>query len=309
MYRFWLWLVLLFLSINSFAVEEIEIINEKELKKIYQTAYFTHAKNRMQKLARISRYFLGRPYKLNNLGDGPDAYFDQYPIYRLDVFDCETYVETMLAIAFSANVEQFKQNIIRIRYQTSTPSFLNRNHFPELDWNIHNADKGYVKDITKTIINSNGAPIFEMAYSFIDRPSWFKRFNLNDFRLRKNVSNRELEKRFSHLQEEAQYLRAEQSSIAFLPLAQISPFVLKQIPNACIIEIVRKNWQIKEKTGTDLNVSHMGFAFWKHDKLYFREASSVYHRTVDVLLMDYLKEQVIKNPSVVGINLQQVLQL
>jgi hypothetical protein len=280
--------------------------NEKELKQIYQSAYLTHSKNRIQKLARISKYFLVRPYKLNNLGDGPDSYFDQYPIYRLDVFDCETYVETMLAIALSENEKQFKQNIVRIRYQTSKPSFLNRNHFPELDWNIHNAEKGYIKDITKTIVNSSGVPIFKMASSFIDRPSWFRRFTLNDFRLRATVSHVELEKRFSHLQQEAQYLRAEYSSIAFLPLEQISTYVLKQIPNACIIEIVRENWQIKDKTGTDLNVSHMGFAFWKNDKLYFREASSVYHQTVDVLLTDYLEQKVTKNPSVVGINLQQI---
>lgn len=53
----------------------------------------------------------------------------------------------------------------------------------------------------------------------------------------------------------------------------------------------------------------MGLVFWKNDLLMFREASSIFMTVVDVPFIDYLHEQEIKNPSIKGINVQDINEL
>lgn len=98
--------------------------------------------------------------------------------------------------------------------------------------------------------------------------------------------------------------------IPYIPLGQLinhqgqlNTYLLKQIPSGAIIEIVRPNWHLKEIIGTDLDISHLGFAFWKNNILYFRQASSTEHKVVDLPLLTYLNEAS-KNPTIGGINVQ-----
>ena len=61
---------------------------------------------------------------------------------------------------------------------------------------------------------------------------------------------------------------------------------------------------MRERIGTSLNISHLGFAIWSNKKLYFRQASSQYGKIVDVPLIDYLQEQTRTSPTIKGINIQ-----
>lgn len=47
----------------------------------------------------VSSQFLGVHYLLGSLGEGPEARYDQFPKYRIDAFDCDTYVNTVLSLA------------------------------------------------------------------------------------------------------------------------------------------------------------------------------------------------------------------
>ncbi len=38
----------------------------------------------------VSEEFLGKPYILGALGEGPKARYDQFPAYRVECFDCVT---------------------------------------------------------------------------------------------------------------------------------------------------------------------------------------------------------------------------
>nr|WP_277619301.1 N-acetylmuramoyl-L-alanine amidase-like domain-containing protein [Legionella norrlandica] len=78
------------------------------------------------------------------------------------------------------------------------------------------------------------------------------------------------------------------------------------MPNGAIIEIVRPNWDLRKEIGTALNISHLGFAIWINDKLYFRQASSQYGKVIDVPLIDYL-DKARSSPTIKGINIQVVL--
>ena len=81
--------------------------------------------------------------------------------------------------------------------------------------------------------------------------------------------------------------------------------LFKQIPDGAIIEIVRPNWDLTQTIGTHLDISHIGFVFWKHQALYFRQASSIYKKVVDVPFVDYLS-QALKSSTIKGINIQMI---
>ena len=78
--------------------------------------------------------------------------------------------------------------------------------------------------------------------------------------------------------------------------------LLAQIPSVAIMEIVRPNWALKKKIGTNLNVSHVGFVLRTEKGLIYRHASLTEKKIIDVPLIDYLKKY--KNSKTVkGINI------
>jgi hypothetical protein len=93
----------------------------------------------------LSRLFLGVPYTDLPLGDG-DKGPEPGPLFRTDGVDCQTYVETVLAMANGRNLDQAKAILDDIRYADGKPSFQSRNHFTEAQWLPANADKGYLAD-------------------------------------------------------------------------------------------------------------------------------------------------------------------
>ena len=92
----------------------------------------------------------------------------------------------------------------------------------------------------------------------------------------------------------------------------LNPGLLDKIPSPSIINLVRQNWMIGDKpisdyTGTDIVVSHQGFAIRKNGVLLFRHASSS-KSTMAVTeepLIDYLR-RLEDNSSYVGINILQI---
>ena len=78
------------------------------------------------------------------LGDGSGP--EPWPRWRTDQVDCQTYVETVLAMANARNLEEAKSVLDDIRYGKPQPSFENRNHFTEAQWLPANTEKGYLKD-------------------------------------------------------------------------------------------------------------------------------------------------------------------
>ncbi len=73
-----------------------------------------------------------------------------------------------------------------------------------------------------------------------------------------------------------------------------------------MVEIVRPNWNLHDKIGTNLDISHMGFSVRKNGVLYFREASLIDKKVIDIPLADYLKNY-LHSPTVKGIHLEQII--
>ncbi len=279
------------------------------ITKLYQTLATKRIENKGDRIVFIAQKLLGKPYELGALGEGRSGYFDEYPLYRTDAFDCETYVDTVLALTFGHDLPSFKRYIKKIRYEDSKVSFINRNHFTCLDWNKNNQKQQLIEDITHQIFDQQHHVIAQSAQTFIDKPNWYQHFGIGHIRLRHNTLH-EQQKRLAKLKQKAKHLVKERSEVDYIPLKQLfnqngqaNMFLFKQIPQGAVIEIIRPNWDLTKKIGTNLNVSHMGFAFWKDDRLYFLQASSQDNVVVKVPLIDYLRRAQ-TNPTIQGINIQ-----
>lgn len=284
------------------------------LDKSVETLYRTHPQLKQEDLARridsISAAFLGRPYLLGANGEGPEGRFDQAPVYRFDGFDCVTYVNTVLALAKSHDSISFRKNLINIAYRDNQLDYLHRNHFMSTDWNAWNQKNGLIEDITESLSALQKKPIHAYADTLIDKPNWLRFRTYKDIRLLESLPINELVDRLKELHALADQVGVQATHLPYLKLSELfnekgqprqDRFDL--IPHGAIIELVRPNWDMRDKIGTNLNVSHVGFAIWKGNQLYYRQASSIEKRVIDILLTDYLQYR-LYSPSVKGINIQ-----
>jgi Protein of unknown function (DUF1460) len=282
------------------------------ISKLYHSLEHLPKGTMSARIETISSQFLGKKYLLGALGEGIDARFDQDPLYRTDAFDCETYVTTVLALALANNSHGFQQCIRKIHYQDGKVGFITRNHFTSLDWNPNNQRQGFLKDITETFKDKNNQAVAQIANALIDKPGWYQHFSSNIIRL--HVPNeKEQTKRLAELKTLGSKLPKINAQIPYIPLTALfdsqgkpNQHLFAQIPHAAIIEIVRPNWKLRDKIGTNLNVSHMGFAFWKSDILFYRQACQDPPRVIDVPLTDYL-QKTLTSPTIRGINIQVVV--
>jgi hypothetical protein len=91
----------------------------------------------------LSKLFLGVPYVEFPLGDGSGV--EPGPRWNTSGVDCQTFVETVLALANAHDVREARSVLDDIRY-SGEPSFSNRNHFTEAQWLPANTQKGYLTD-------------------------------------------------------------------------------------------------------------------------------------------------------------------
>lgn len=303
----------LLLSLTNHAVNTPVIEQEADvaIEKLYHNLNAMPNKSMAERIDWISKQFIGVPYVLGSLGEGAHARYDQFPKYRVDSFDCDTYVNTVIGLALGHSLASFQNSLDKIRYKNATTSYIYRNHFTDLDWNINNQRIGVLKDITGDIKDEQGQPVALTAIALIDKPGWYAHRTLDTIRLVQPDSEKQV-KRLKELKKKGKTLEAVEAKIDYLPFsalfsAQGKPNLqlFNQIPNAAVIEIIRPNWDLRDKIGTAMNVSHLGFAIWKDNVLYFRQASSVAMKVVDVPLIDYLK-QAMNSPTIKGIHIEVV---
>lgn len=301
---FWSWVLFVLWSINVLAAHPGE---EETWIKLYKSPSLKGVTSLSVRVEKISALFLGCPYELGALGEGHVGEYDQMPLYREDAFDCQTFVETVLALAVAHDFPEFQQTINQIRYHKGQVSYVERNHFTCLDWNKNNQQAGFLKDITQNIHDLNGKSVSKVATALIDKAGWYHQKSIKDIKL-KHANPTLQRKRLKSLQQAGNTVVPVLSTIPYIPLTALfdskghaNAPLFQQIPNAAIIEIVRPNWDAM--VGTPQNVSHLGFAIWAKNRLYFREASSKLGHVADVPLEDYLREY-LKSPTIKGINVQ-----
>ena len=257
--------------------------------------------NRMEQM---SASLINLPYSVGGpLGEGEMGRYDQDPLYRFDTFDCTTFVETLLSLAVSTDVDDFEKNMDAIRYEDSKIDYLSRNHFPSLQWIPNNINNGRLIEINHLIL----APTqWKIAEAVINLPGWLKKIKLEEIR----VPSASIEERQFLLEELRNYSSQYTPIIAqlnYLPIATLlaTPSVLKKIPHGSIINFVRPNWDLTQEVGTHMNVSHQGLIFQSKQGPILRHASSGDKKVTEVLLIDYLKKFE-NHPTLKGIHLMQM---
>jgi Protein of unknown function (DUF1460) len=240
------------------------------------------------RIIKQSASLLGQPYLLGALGEGPAGFYDQDPLYRFNAFDCETYVDTVMALALSNTLPSFKQHMNTIRYRHGRVDFFERNHFTSADWVPHNRQKGYIHELTYKI----GGQYVKQTAALINRRAWYQHFTLDEIQ-RPNAPVAEKTFYLQQLKEKSQQrAQNETAHIAYIPIQVFldHPEISKKIPTGSLILFVRHYGpDIIQHIGTQLNVSHMSLAIWQKGTLYLRMASSRLGRTADIPFQTYLE--------------------
>jgi len=260
----------------------------------------------------ISATFIGAPYSEFLLGDGPNSNLSPKPIYRLDKFDCITYVETVLALTYTTNPQDFSYKYKDIKYKEGKYDFFHRNHFTNIDWNKNAQTKGYLTDITTSILSRSSRPLATTATTLIDIPSWYNKLSNNANLWHKytgvTLTNEARQQLITH----ANNARPITSTIKYIPAklllnssGKLNYQALKALPKITVVEIVRTNWGIKKHIGTNLDVSHIGFLINDGKTIKLRHASETHGKVVEVSLSKYLAIQS-KQQSFAGLNIQKI---
>jgi hypothetical protein len=101
--------------------------------------------------ALATRPLLGAPYLPSPLGEGTGR--DPDPRFRLDAFDCMTFVETALALASASSLDEARCALDDLRY-AGGPAFAARNHEVLSQWLPSNLEKGWIADATAPLAGS-----------------------------------------------------------------------------------------------------------------------------------------------------------
>ncbi len=226
----------------------------------------------------LSGLFLGVPYTDLPLGDGPSGP-EAGPLFRTDGVDCQTYVETVLAMANAKNLDQAKAVLTDIRYADGKPSFQTRNHFTEAQWLPVNSRKGYLKDAVPAIDRRAPAETLTLIKTEWTQVPALKRL------IEANVPDGTYQ-------------------VRYLPLDEARKRG-KEIAPGTIVMVVRES-----DPNRVVRISHMGFVIGKGDALVVRHASTGKDRAVvDEPFDAFVQRQTeYKKWKVVGIALAQPLE-
>lgn len=225
----------------------------------------------------ISKSHINIKYINGPLGEGENGKVDKDPLFRTDAFDCLTYVETVVAekISNSKDIKEIEKKLSKIRYKDGVVSFTNRNHFTSIDW-LPNNNK-IIKNITCETFDKCSE-----TNTKINKQKWLDKNH--------NIKTKMPEK---------------YSKVEYFQIKDLNKENIKNIPHESIILIVRPNWNLKKQIGTNLDISHLGFAIKKDNEIIFRHASQKYKKVTEENLFEYLKQyensKTIKGFSVIKI--------
>lgn len=218
----------------------------------------------------FAKQMLGVPYLAGTL-DGNE---EEQLVVRTDALDCTTFVETVLALCIAdkrdkRDFEGFKKALTDVRYRDGILNgYTSRLHYFS-DWIRNNEQMGFVMECT--------------SETACDQPKelWL------DFMTTHVESYQPMTKNQSLIAEIASVEKKWQGvQVSYIPkeMLNLSPEKLK-IKNGDILAITT---DIK-----GLDVVHVGFAFWKGEKLHLLHASSVAKKAIEdsLSLYEYSKNK------------------
>ena len=233
------------------------------------------------RLLKLSRAFLNTPYVLSPLGEAKGV--DPDPRFRIDAFDCTTFVETAMVLAYRNDWSKAADLLDRLRYNHNKIDFNHRRHLITADWIPKLQKEGVLSDITAQIAGNSARNI---------------KLNLSKNRWRKRRIARSL-----NVPE--QQIPFGSYSLPIIPLQALGKKA-KQIPSGTLVNVVRLPSRY-----SPVIVTHQGL-FFRDEKgrQFIRHASPVAKRVIDEPLSNMIRRY--RKPrkwGVAGINIQAINSL
>ncbi len=226
------------------------------------------------------------------------AHVMQNPVYRFDGFDCQSFVEVIMALLHAKTLDDFDSQILDISYGAAgNPGgeivhYYNRNNFVDGDFNPVNQRNGRLVDITtKGVL----APYASETSATLTRQNWFsfQRHNMRaHVRVLENEDAAAMVRRFRTVYSNLNFphFDSERVTISYIPKDLLAlrkdeggyepnQALLDKIPTPAIAEVVRdvKVWgkgRARELIGSELNVSHFGVLY----RQTFKSGELIYRR-------------------------------
>lgn len=244
---------------------------------------------------------LGLPYVASPCGEGPNARFDQRPLYRDDAFDCVTFVNTVLA-------NGDRDSYIHCTHRDALVAYQNRLHFLSVDWNPVLCEQGILTEITQSLCDTLSLQA-AAASALVSKKNWYRHKTETGLYL-PGCNDEEKQLRLRELQSLGQSMPDENSVMTYCPIdvlcvdAQMQASLYAAMPDRAVLEIVRPNWDAG--CGTAMNCSHLGVVIKHKSALMFVHASSEAGCVVAVPVWDYLT-RFVGHASIKGIAVFAIL--
>jgi hypothetical protein len=205
-----------------------------------------------ERLEQSTQYFLQTPYVLSPLGEAKGQ--DPDPRFRIDAFDCTTFVETAIAISYSFDWSKAADILDRIRYDNEKRRFQDRRHFITAAWLPTLQQEHYLEDITNEIGKSH----VEDLVLHLTKKRWKRRRIAKDLILPPHK------------------IPYGQHSLAIIPLHSFAKETFT-IPSGTLINVVRI-----PVSSAPIIVTHQGLYFVDgKGRAWVRHASPVAKRVID----------------------------
>ncbi len=242
-------------------------------------AELTELASVQQRVLAASARLLGATYAKDPLGEGP-GHPDADPRLRLDAVDCQTYVETVLALAAARSVEDVERRLNDLRYDGEV-AFARRHHYFEAQWLEANVRKGYVRPATR-------------RWFAEEAKTWNKSVTLALWKSRP---------RKDHFQLPDDRAPIGDLKIDYIPLETFRARA-RDIPSGAIFAVVRE-----DRPNVPHMVTHMGFVVQRDGKSLVRHAGrSIHQKVVDEPLADFVRRHAAyRKWKVLGVMLLEVL--
>jgi hypothetical protein len=108
--------------------------------------------------AAATRPLVGAPYLPSPLGEEHGR--DPDPRFRLDAFDCMTFIETAVALGSASSLAEARAALDDVRY-AGAPAYAARNHEVLSQWIPSNARKGWIAEATAEIAGAAAQPAWK----------------------------------------------------------------------------------------------------------------------------------------------------
>ncbi|MDE2236812.1 MAG: DUF1460 domain-containing protein [Elusimicrobia bacterium] len=254
-----------------------------------------HAEHRglRARVEAVSERFLGTPYRLGPLGEGPRGLFDRDPLVRFDAVDCTTFVEETMALSLRPKLADALDVLRRIRYENGRVGFSTRNHFPSVDWLPRNLKAGYLRDITRRVA---GADTLEVSKT-ISKRRWYAAMSTAS--LQGPFSAAQRRRLLPRLRGLGRGLPEERATLPVLPMAQLARD-LARIPSGTLANLVRA-----DRPDKPVLVSHQVLLIRKGKTLYVRHAAFG-AAVVDVPAPAYFRRYARSSWPLLGLNLDEI---